>query len=147
MNEDVLALQGDDTAARITHREDVSKCLALVVQSHIWRLQHRECDLPRLLATIGELEVPRQELVACECINCGFDSLNLYHDFRRNIDHLQKLARDAFAGACLDCFKAGGKFRGRCRFEHAKKDEDLSFEERSAMDRTGINEASMTTDL
>lgn len=48
--------------------------------------------------------------------NCQF----FLNKVSAEVDELKKTTKDMFAGVCLDCFKADGKFDGECRIKHGK---------------------------
>ncbi|KAK5128363.1 hypothetical protein LTR85_003031 [Meristemomyces frigidus] len=83
------------------------------MEARLWPCRNRPQRLCRLLAQIDQLELPMDE-ASDLCATCAAVVAQLHRDF----ECLKEKATTAFAGVCLDCFRAGERLAGPCRFPH-----------------------------
>ena len=95
------------------------QCQKALIEAGVWKPSYSRITLPLLVSSIDRLVAPGPAAVrSCEAAHCV--SWQKTADFGRQVTQLKQQAKDVSAGVCLDCFKAGGRFEGECRFKHDK---------------------------
>ena len=104
-------------------REVAANYLGALEEQDVWlpQRQRHEGDLADLTEAIRHLTLPDEDSVQpCTADGCSDLLRDRFRQRRNDVEILKERAKDVFAGACLDCYKAGGKFEGECRFQHNK---------------------------
>ncbi|KAK3724140.1 hypothetical protein LTR37_001262 [Vermiconidia calcicola] len=88
-------------------------CLATLVKAGVWKPRESILSLRDILDGVERLIVPDDVKSCQECI-----VKDLLAGFQDRIAYLKQRGNDVFSGVCLDCYRAGGRSRGECRFKH-----------------------------